>query len=478
VGLGGRLPPTAVISGVTGYVEDAPSLVLSRGLDFYESLEGMRLEIHDAQAVSRTNQFGEVWVVGDAGAAATGVNPRGGVTIGPADFNPERIQLEDGIVAGATAGVTVSDHLGTITGVLGYDFGNFELDVLAPLTVAPGGLTPESTELKAGPSHLLVATFNVENLDPGDTSDPAFGGDRFAALANLIVHNLGAPDILGLSEVQDNNGPANDGTVAAGQTLGMLLEAIGSAEPALTGAYAVAQIDPEDGQDGGEPGGNIRVAILYRTDRVQLVPGTAGNAVTNTTVGPGPMLSHNPGRLLDTDLGDGDAFADSRKPLVAHFRFNRASVFVVGNHFNSKGGDQGLIGPSQPPALISEVQRRHQATIVRGFVDQLLAKDPRANVIVLGDLNDFPFSPPLDILRGNMPGGLPLADVVSLLPSEDRYTFIFDGNSQALDNILVSPRLARGAKGDIVHVNSEFLVQASDHDPIVARLVVTPVRGD
>jgi predicted extracellular nuclease len=145
----------------------------------------------------------------------------------------------------------------------------------------------------------------------------------------------------------------------------------------------------------------------------------------------------------------------------------------------SKGGDQGLFGPSQPPTLISEIQRRQQATIVRGFVDQVLAEDPRANVVVLGDLNDFHFSSPLAILRGDPTPGAPvLTDLVSLLPPEDRYTFIFDGNSQALDNILVSPRLARGAKVDIVHVNSEFLVQTSDHDPIVARLVVTPVRDD
>jgi predicted extracellular nuclease len=111
-----------------------------------------------------------------------------------------------------------------------------------------------------------------------------------------------------------------------------------------------------------------------------------------STVGPGPTLSYNPGRLLDTNLADGDAFADSRKPLVAHFLFNRASMFVVANHFNSKGGDQGLFGPSQPPTLISEAQRRQQASIVRNFADQLLAEDARANVVVLGDLNDFPFS--------------------------------------------------------------------------------------
>jgi PKD domain-containing protein len=50
---------------------------------------------------------------------------------------------------------------------------------------------------------------------------------------------------------------------------------------------------------------------------------------------------------------------------------------------------------------------------------------------------------------------------------------VFDGNSQALDHILVSPALAplvHEGDYDAVHVNSEFADQASDHDPQVVRL--------
>jgi predicted extracellular nuclease len=51
-------------------------------------------------------------------------------------------------------------------------------------------------------------------------------------------------------------------------------------------------------------------------------------------------------------------------------------------------------------------------------------------VVVLGDLNDFSFSAPLDMLRGDATPGAPvLTDLVSHLPPEDRCTFIFDGNS-------------------------------------------------
>jgi predicted extracellular nuclease len=53
---------------------------------------------------------------------------------------------------------------------------------------------------------------------------------------------------------------------------------------------------------------------------------------------------------------------------------------------------------------------------------------------------------------------------------------VFEGNSQVLDHILISRALAnspgrrRGYEYDIVHTNSEFADQASDHEPQVVRL--------
>jgi hypothetical protein len=165
IGRVGFLPPTATNSSFPGYIENTAVLNLEDGLDFYESFEGMVLKIPDAIAVAATNQFGEVWVVGDHGRQATGINARGGITISgsaknPAknDFNPERIQIEDGIVSGATGGIQVGDSVGNIVGVLSYDFETFELDTLAPLSVSPGALPPETTTLTGAPNTLTIAT--------------------------------------------------------------------------------------------------------------------------------------------------------------------------------------------------------------------------------------------------------------------------------------------------------------------------------
>ena len=73
----------------------------------------------------------------------------------------------------------------------------------------------------------------------------------------------------------------------------------------------------------------------------------------------------------------------SRKPLAAQFDFNGESVIVVANHFNSKGGDLPLFGKVQPPVLNSEVQRMQIANVVNGFVKDIQAKDPNANVVLV-----------------------------------------------------------------------------------------------
>ena len=86
-------------------------------------------------------------------------------------------------------------------------------------------------------------------------------------------------------------------------------------------------------------------------------------------------------------------------------------------------------------------------------------------MVVLGDLNDFDYSQTADILTG---GGL-LTDLPRTLPLPERYTYVFEGNSQVLDHILLTRALTR-FDYDVVHVNSEFTDQVSDHEPQVVRL--------
>ncbi|HEX5010696.1 MAG TPA: endonuclease/exonuclease/phosphatase family protein, partial [Planctomycetota bacterium] len=138
--------------------------------------------------------------------------------------------------------------------------------------------------------------------------------------------------------------------------------------------------------------------------------------------------------------------------------------FVIANHWCSKGGDDPLFGARQPPRQESSAQRVAQARAVRAFADELIAAG--APVLVLGDLNDFPSSEPLSVLTAG--GGL--VELTDRLPEVERYSFIYQGNSQQLDHILASPALAAlCSEARPVHVDCEFAGPMSDHDPVIAR---------
>jgi uncharacterized protein len=457
VGAGGRVPPSTVIEDdATGSVETSGVFdPATDGIDFYESLEGMRVQVNQALAVGPRNGFGEIPVVGDRSAHAGVDSVRGGLLVRPNDFNPERIILDDTLVA--TPVINVGDGFTTpVVGVMDYSFGNFKLNITAPLVRVDGGLQRETTRAPRD-QELVVGTYNVENLDPGD-------GAAFARHAELIVRHLRSPDLLAIEEIQDNDGPTNSSVTDASVTWGLLIEAI---RVAGGPQYRYRQIDPVDDQDGGEPGGNIRVGFLFRTDRgLSFVDRPGGDATTTTTVidhPAGPRLSFSPGRVAPQD----PAFADTRKSLAGEFRLHGKPVFVVANHFSSKTADDPLFGRWQPPIRASELARHGQAQAVNDFVDELVTADPQANVIVCGDINDFEFSQTVELLEGRV-----LTTLMDTLPEPERYSYVFEGNSQVLDQILVSNPLLENFPVDYdpVHVNAEFADQASDHDPQVARL--------
>jgi hypothetical protein len=101
-----------------------------------------------------------------------------------------------------------------------------------------------------------------------------------------------------------------------------------------------------------------------------------------------------------------------------------------------------------------------------------------ADVIVLGDLNDFQFSNPIKTLTGENGSGVILNALINTLPAAEQYTYVFDGNSQVLDHTLLSNNLfATPFLYDVVHVNSEYADQASDHEPQVTQFLSYTFNG-
>jgi predicted extracellular nuclease/methionine-rich copper-binding protein CopC len=485
----GNALPAAVVIGAGGLLP--PTSDLAAGASFFESLEGMRVTVLSPEATGPTNQFGEIFTVASNGANATGVNSRGDILISGGavsfgntdaaggDFNPERIQIDPGL-GQSTPNVNVGAKLNDVTGIVSYSFGNYEVLATSPVTVAtPSPLTKTGTTLTGDSSHILIASYNAENLDPGD------GVARFNTIASEIISKLNSPDIIALQEIQDNSGTTDNGVTAADQTLQMIINAINAA-----GGPTYAFIDnPFIGNDtnGGQPGGNIRTAFLYRTDHVGFVAGSLRSIGAN-----GQAITSGPDTAQQSDPNH--PFFGSRPPLAADFTFNGQTLTVVDDHFTSKGGSAVLLGSIQPPFDAGEVQRAAQAQAVNNFVDNLLASNANARIVVTGDFNDYQFEQPLSVLKGAAtisnytsngadpinatatytPGGSAiLTDLQDMLPADQRFDYVFEGNAQTLDHMLASGSLAGSAQFQPVHINSEFFDQTSDHDPLVGLFSVT-----
>ncbi|MFC4002675.1 endonuclease/exonuclease/phosphatase family protein [Prauserella oleivorans] len=448
----GRLAPEP-----GGSIESLPLEPGRYALDFWEAHEAELVGVTDARLVSRSTDYNELYIT-----TKPDENPsaRGGTVYRGYDRPNTGILKIESLIPFSQRPFPQADVGDTLTGITSgpveYDqFGGYTLMANVLGEVKRGGLEREVTRKQRG-GELAVATYNVENLAAVNEQE------KFDALARGVVENLASPDIVTLEEIQDDNGPegVGDGVVSAERTLARFVDAIVAAGGPR---YEWRQIDPEDLRDGGQPGGNIRVGFLFNPGRVSFVDRPGGDATTAVRVEQErgkPRLSVSPGRIDPAN----PAWTDSRKPLVGEFVFHGRTVFVVANHFASKGGDQPLHGRYQPPVRSSEEQRVSQAKVVRAFVDDVLAADPGANVVVAGDINDFQFSPTVRTLTA---GGA-LTALIDTLPPEERYSYVYDGNSQVLDHILVS-RSPRRVEYDVVHINAEFATQASDHDPQVVR---------
>ena len=462
----GQALPVPVVIGPQG--RRVPTFIDNDGLerfepeedavDFFESLEGMRVEVRDARVVGPTSRHGEIVVVSGDLPSLSSIH--GGLVLRPEGDLPERLMLGAQLLNKRAPEVKVGDRLtAPVVGVLDYSFSNFKILASDFPPVEPAAAKDEPTLLVRGERQLTVASFNVLNLSARDLQE------KFDRVAEVIHLQMADPDILALQEIQDDSGPEDDGAVDAGATLEALIAAI---EKSGGPRYAFREISPEDGADGGRPGANIRVAYLFDPARVTFVDRGQGGPRDATQVekgSEGARLSLSPGLIEPTHL----AFENSRKPLAAEFRFRGRTLFLVNLHLSSKGGDEPGMGRYQPPRRHSEEVRVQQSTVVQGFVEQLLGFDPQARVVVLGDTNEHEFRAPIQSLAGTT-----LQNLIEQVPEKERYTFNYEGRSQVLDNVLVSPELVKKAAPeiDIVHVNADFPdgKRASDHDPIVVRL--------
>ncbi|KAJ1310050.1 hypothetical protein OPQ81_006803 [Rhizoctonia solani] len=459
------------------------------GLDYWQSLVGTLVTVRSPVALGFPNTYGDFWTHGDW--KVTGKNKRGGLTItsdaaGATDANPEAIAIGsplDGTrnppMAANSTGLRLGSTLTDITGILTYAFDTYRvLPLTAPRVISAPEYNPVPTELSANStadaencSTLTLGDYNVENLDPKDAHLPV--------IASHIVQYLRAPDIMWLQEIQDENGATNDGTTSAKGTLDALVAAIHNASIASGGAgvnYSWAQVDPIDGTNGGEPGGNIRPAFIYKPEVLELInflQGTANDSAVVSGTGSNATLNFNPVLVSP----ENSAFVSSRKPLVAHFRVRatNATLWSINVHQASKGGSSPIEGDWRTPSNGAITARIAQANVTSAFIKTILDADPNANVIIAGDFNEFLATPVA--FESYYSVGLRDLDVVVNRDPVERYTYTFDMNNQQLDHALASPAIWNSTKAKVewehIHVNTwseTTALRTSDHDPSVGRI--------
>ncbi|MDW7798215.1 endonuclease/exonuclease/phosphatase family protein [Streptococcus canis] len=430
-------------------------------IDYWESMEGMLVAVDDAKILGPLKNK-EIYVL--PGSSTRHLNNSGGVLLPANSYNTDVIPVlfkkgKQTIKAG-------DSYKGRLAGPVSYSYGNYKVfvdDSKNMPDLIDGHLKPEKTNLQKDLSKLSIASYNIENFsaNPSSTKD-----EKVKRIAESFIHDLNAPDIIGLIEVQDNNGPIDDGTTDATQSAQRLIDAIKK----LGGpTYRYVDIAPENNVDGGQPGGNIRTGFLYQPDRVSLSDKPKGGAKDALSWVNGE-LNLSVGRIDPTNA----AWKDVRKSLAAEFSFQGHKVIVVANHLNSKRGDNALYGRVQPVTFKSEQRRHVLANMLAQFAKE--GSKHQANIVMLGDFNDYEFTKTIQLIEE---GGM--ANLVSRHDLADRYSYFYQGNNQTLDNMLVSRNLLGHYDFDMVHVNSPFMEahgRASDHDPLLLQLSFKKASND
>ncbi len=426
------------------------------------NLEAMRVGIRNGAVFSApSNPFGDYVVLPSDIANSIPLSELGSAVLDPE--NPDRWLPGFRINRTEFAPiVNVGDVLlDDVVGPLNYRANSYQVLARGPLRVKQVPRQLINNAQSPGPEFTSVLTLNAFNLDQqlerADLVDDArrdIDNDvqdlRFEKLGAVIVHQAGAPAIVALQEIQDNDGAELSAATDASYTYQRLIQAckkLGGPE------YLSVDIAPENASDGGQPGGNIRNAFLYDPQRVSLVDGTL--------------------HLIGSDNA---AFVGSRKALIAHFRVRTSGqvLAVINVHLASKRHQNSIFAPIQPGFDPKEAQRIAQAAEIRSILSQLEAQN--TDYYVTGDFNDFDFSETLKTLCGQT-----CTNLMQTVPLTQRYDYNHRGKLHTLMHAIVAKRQAAPGryKFEILHGNELTGVQpgtmgtrATDHAYVIAHLLV------
>lgn len=388
---------------------------------YFEPLESMRVTIEGSAPVLGPTFSGCAFAVAPPDAGITRViRQRESDPIG--QIIP--ILHTTDITCAGFPDVKVGDQVEGIVGPLIYNFDQFKIvqQQTNDLRVTVADPLPLPEPLRPGLGQFTIATFNVENYfdliddthtDAEPKPSPAELSIKQAKLTYALSDVLGCPTIVGIIEVEKAS----------------LLEELAALTADACGfTYTVNHMESPDAR-------GIDVALLTHPERVvvQSLALRQGCSSIRTEADDGSV---------NCPAGEFPLF--SRPPLQASLTVDGQPLLVLMNHFKSKrGGD-----------LETAPERSAQAQHLNELVNEILATDAAAKIIVMGDFNDYNQSPPILSLTT---GAGQLVDALQRVPEAERYSFVFSGASQLIDGMFVSPALADSIAGvRIMHVNADY----------------------
>ncbi len=472
---------------------DSTVLTAGGGTQQLERFEGMRVSLANVTVVAATGGFvseanatstsngvfaavfaGVPTPFREAGIQAPLVAPPcegpGACAIPLWDNNPERIQIDSDRITGTSAlNLRVGQTVSGLVGVLEYGFGvNQVFPDTTSVAVVSGTGIAEGFAPTAKTSEVTVATYNMERLfdtvnDPGVSDVVVTSG----ALANRLNKaslgiriNLGAPDIIGLEEIENLN------------VLQLLATKLNSD---AAGAYTYTAYLFE----GNDPGG-IDVAFLLKN-----------------TVSPVSLIQLGLTTTYTNPCTSAQDILNDRPPVVLRASVTKAGrtidLAVIVNHLRSLNGINVDTGGGCTGGQRVRAKRAAQAEFLANFIQSEITANPSVKLISVGDMNAFDVNDGyVDIIgtvTGNPTPATQVADASADLVNPNllnllnvisdpaqRFSYVFDGSHQTLDHLLYTQSLKdQVTNGGYVRINSEFpetdrndsgsARRLSDHDP-------------
>lgn len=417
-----------------------------------ERYEGMLVKFSDGIVTGSPDSYDTMYVnpYGERTFHESGIIYPGMENLPVWDGNPEVIGTDLSDTAYAGLFLPSGTKVNNLEGPLTYAYGLY--------TILPKSVTYTENSNYPRPvrtpnsNEITIGTQNMLNLSMTETDN------RFSKLSLQVRENLKAPDILAVQEVFDIN------------ALQKLADKIHSDDNSIT--YSAYLIEGEsNGIDSGFlVKGNVTVNNVYQI-------------------------------FKDEEIQSGSSYypLHDRPPLVMECSVlngtNSIDLTVICVHNRS-------LNDVDTKDFVRE-KRFRQAEDIAEYVDSLLDADPGKNIIVTGDFNCYQFTDGyvdgLGMITGNLdPQGAMLEgeDLVDIdlrnqiysLPFEERYSYVHEGNSSALDHMLTSFNLnkyvveinyARG-NADVSESYEDVsgtALRSSDHDGLVMFLKLEPDEG-